>query len=227
MTDVLTLSENAATLAKQLGTHLASQGSTAELKAIGANISTTADKLSTEIQARRTRKAPAKPALPAHLATLVAAKKAATQGKQTAAESSHHSISSQLPNVSTQPLGKPIAPSPINVLFAKQQAARAAGATLRPTSSQSSATSAAISDTNRKLLEGAAAPVIPRRVAPVYSAPKSKGIFGRALEAAKGALKPSAQQTVSTKSSAMSVADAFKMGGGYRRTRRVRRKNFA
>lgn len=64
MADVLAMSENAATLAQQIGNYLTTQGSTVEMKALGANISATASKMSTEIQARRTRKAPAKSLLP-------------------------------------------------------------------------------------------------------------------------------------------------------------------
>ena len=78
MADML---ENAATLAKQLGDHLVSQGSTSEMKAIGANISSTASKLSTEIQSRRStrRNTSTKTILPAGLSAmnvLLAQKKA-------------------------------------------------------------------------------------------------------------------------------------------------------
>jgi hypothetical protein len=65
MADVLTMSENAATLAKQLGDHLKAQGSTAEIKSMGSRIVETATTLQQEVQRRRTtRKAPAKSILP-------------------------------------------------------------------------------------------------------------------------------------------------------------------
>lgn len=73
MADVLTLSENAATLAKQIGDNLKIQGSTAELKSMGSRISETAAALQQEVQRRRaTRKTPA-------MNTLIAQKKAETR----------------------------------------------------------------------------------------------------------------------------------------------------
>ena len=67
---MLAMSENAGTLAQQIGEYLATQGSTAEMKALGTNIVSTAAKLSTEVKARRTRKAPSKSLLPAGLSPM-------------------------------------------------------------------------------------------------------------------------------------------------------------
>ena len=80
MADVLAMSENAATLAKQIGDRLQAQGSTAEIKSMGSRIAETASSLQQEVQRRRvTRKAPAKSILPAGLSamnTLIAQEKA-------------------------------------------------------------------------------------------------------------------------------------------------------
>lgn len=82
MADILAMSENAATLAKQIGDRLKIQGSTAEMKATGSRISETAAALQQEVQRRRTRKAAptvSKSILPAGLSamnTLIAQKKA-------------------------------------------------------------------------------------------------------------------------------------------------------
>lgn len=63
MADVLTMSENAGSLAVQLGGYLGVYGSTPEIKRIGSSIVTTADKLVAEVRRRTTQKAKAaKPA---------------------------------------------------------------------------------------------------------------------------------------------------------------------
>jgi hypothetical protein len=63
MADVLTMSENAGSLAVQLGGYLGVYGSTPEIKRIGSSIVNTADKLVAEVRRRTTQKAKAaKPA---------------------------------------------------------------------------------------------------------------------------------------------------------------------
>jgi hypothetical protein len=107
MTDVLTMSENAGTLAQQIGEYLATQGSTAEMKALGANILSTAAKLSTEIQVRRTRKAPAKSVLPAGLSAmnvLAAQKKVAEAATKKAIENAAAATTESIAAAAKKPL---------------------------------------------------------------------------------------------------------------------------